>query len=173
MTAGGPRDGGADGRDPAPNRGPGDAHAGAGDAGAWGDHTTGERLHGLGDRVEQRFERLEAAAIEAELETGRREETVEEAKRHILWRIGRVTLGTIVLVAGLLMLALPGPGWLTILAGLVLLSEDVPFARRLVGKVRARLPQDEDGRLPTGAVVSMVAVAVVVMAGSLWFTVLR
>lgn len=148
----------------------GDAHGP--DAGGWGEHG-GERLHDLGDRVERRFERLEAAAIEAELETGAREETVEEAKRHILWRVGRISLGVVVLTAGLLMLALPGPGWLTILAGLVLLSEDVPFARRLVGKVRARLPQDEDGKLPTSAIVSMVAVAVAVTAGSIWFALLR
>lgn len=159
---------------PTPSSDPGAVPPGAGDdAGAWGDHRGAERLQELEERIGDRFEALEAAAIAAELETGRREESVEEAKRHILWRIGRITLGSIVLTAGLLMLALPGPGWLTILAGLVLLSEDVPFARRLVGKVRARLPQDADGKLPTSAVVSMVLVAVAFTAGSIWFAVLR
>ena len=90
----------------------------------------------------ERFEEFEQAAIEAELETGRREETIAEAKRHILIRIGRVMLGTVVVIAGLLMLPLPGPGLLTIAAGLALLASDVPFARKLLERVRVRLPAD-------------------------------
>ena len=143
------------------------------DAGGWRDHGVGERLHELEDRVEDRLDRLEAAAIEAERETGHHEETVEEAKRHLLLRVGRIALGTVVLIAGILMLALPGPGMVTVFAGLVLLSRDVPFARRLMEKVRHRIPQDEEGRVPTSAIVSMSAVMVVAVGASVWFMLLR
>jgi hypothetical protein len=34
------------------------------------------------------------------------------------------------------MLALPGPGWLTIAAGLALLSRDMPWARRLLDRLK-------------------------------------
>lgn len=135
----------------------------------------------LGERIEDRldgqddsrFDRLEQRAIEAELATGVREETIEEAKRSVLRRIGRITLGSVVLLAGLVMLIFPGPGWLAIFAGLVLLSRDVPFAARLVEPVRKRLPQDEDGKLPTSAIVSMVAMGVVFVAASVWWFLLR
>jgi len=141
----------------------------------------GELEEHLGERIEDRldgpdgtrFERLEQRAIDAELATGVREETVEEAKRSVLRRVGRITLGSFVLLAGLLMLALPGPGWLTIFAGLVLLSRDVPFAARMVEPVRKRLPQDEAGNLPASAIISMVLMGLVFVAASVWWFVLR
>ena len=121
----------------------------------------------------ERFEELEQAAIEAELATGRREESIAEAKRHILVRIGRVFLGTIVVIAGLLMLPLPGPGMLTIAAGLALLAYDVPFARNLLESVRKRLPADADGKVSKPVVIGGLVVSVVTVAFSLWWTFFR
>lgn len=121
----------------------------------------------------ERLSDLEQAAIEAEMATGRREESVAEAKRHILIRIGRVLLGVVVLIAGLAMLPLPGPGMLTIAAGLALLASDVPFARNLLVRVRRRLPADEDGRVSRPIVIGGVAVSVVTITFSLWWTFLR
>lgn len=121
----------------------------------------------------ERLSDLEQAAIEAEMATGRREESVAEAKRHILIRIGRVLLGVVVLIAGLAMLPLPGPGMLTIAAGLALLASDVPFARNLLVRVRRRLPADEDGRVSRPIVIGGVAVSVVTIVFSLWWTFLR
>jgi uncharacterized protein (TIGR02611 family) len=121
----------------------------------------------------ERFEEFEKAAIEAEFETGRREESVAEAKRHILIRIGRVFLGTIVVIAGLLMLPLPGPGMLTIAAGLALLASDVPFARNLLESVRKRLPADADGKVSKPVVIGGLVVSVVTVASSLWWTFFR
>jgi len=121
----------------------------------------------------ERFEELEQAAIEAELATGRREESIAEAKRHILIRIGRVFLGTIVVIAGLLMLPLPGPGMLTIAAGLALLASDVPFARNLLESVRKRLPADADGKVSKPVVIGGLVVSVVTVAFSLWWTFFR
>lgn len=111
--------------------------------------------------------------MEAELETGHHEETITEVKRSLLVRATRVIAGSLLLIAGIAMLALPGPGWVTIFVGLLLLSEDVPFARKLRDKVRDRLPQDEDGGLSTWSVVSMVAVTVVAIGASAWWFLLR
>ena len=121
----------------------------------------------------ERFEEFEKAAIEAELDTGRREESIAEAKRHIFIRIGRVFLGTIVVIAGLLMLPLPGPGMLTIAAGLALLASDVPFARNLLESVRKRLPADADGKVSKPVVIGGLVVSVVTVASSLWWTFFR
>ena len=121
----------------------------------------------------ERFEKFEQAAIEAEFETGRQEETVAEAKRHILVRIGRVTLGVVVLFAGLLMLPLPGPGLVTIAAGLALLASDVPYARKLLESVRKRLPADADGNVSRPIVIGGLVLSVITVSCSIWWTFFR
>ena len=125
------------------------------------------------DGLRGRLEDLEQAAIEAELETGHREETVAEAERNILLRIGRVILGIVVLIAGLVMLPLPGPGLLTVAAGLALLASDVPFARRLLVRVRERIPSDADGKVSMPILVIGIGVSVVTISFSVWWTFLR
>jgi hypothetical protein len=45
-------------------------------------------------------------------------------------RIARVVSGFVLLVAGVLMLVLPGPGIAAIAAGLALLAQDFPWAHR-------------------------------------------
>lgn len=117
-----------------------------------------------------RVERLVEEAIEVELTTGRHEETIEEAKRHLVVRIVRIVAGVIVLIIGLALLVAPGPGLLAIALGLGLLAQDVPFAAKLLDRVKARLPQDEDGKLPTSTIVMMVVVGVAAGAASLWWT---
>lgn len=115
-------------------------------------------------------EDLTQAAIEAEFRTGRRESSVEEAKRHIVVRLARMTLGFMVLVLGIIMLPLPGPGWLVIAAGLVILAEDIAWADRALQFIRRKVPGvPEDGKIPrstllVGALLTSAGVAV-----SLWF----
>jgi hypothetical protein len=123
--------------------------------------------------VEHRDHPLRDALVAAELETGRHEETPEEVKRSLLVRLVRIVAGAILLIVGIALLALPGPGWVTIFVALLLLSEDVPFARKLRDKVRDRLPQDEDGGLSTSAVVGMVGVTVLAIGVSVWWFFLR
>ncbi len=132
-----------------------------------------EHAHHRRETAHERMERLREAAIEAEFRTGRREETVEEARAKIHVRLARMTLGTILLVAGLGMLALPGPGWLTIAAGLALLSRDVAWADRALQQVRKRLPADEDGSVSTPVIVLSVLFAVAALAASVWWYLLR
>jgi len=121
----------------------------------------------------KRFEEFEQAAIEAEFETGRHEESVAQAKRHILIRIGRMTLGVVVLVAGLLMLPLPGPGLVTIAAGLALLASDVPYARKLLERVRKRLPADAEGNVSRPVVIGGLVISVITVSFSVWWTFYR
>lgn len=123
---------------------------------------------------EHRHERLDhfvEDAVEAELHTGRREPTVELARRHVLLRAVRVTAGTVVLLIGLVLLVAPGPGLLVVALGLGLLAQDVPFAARLLKMVRRRLPSDADGSIPRHMIVMMVAVAALAVAGSIGLTV--
>lgn len=55
-------------------------------------------------------------------------------------RVARIAGGSTLLVAGTAMLVLPGPGILTIAAGLALLEKDVAWARRVTEKIRERTP---------------------------------
>jgi uncharacterized protein (TIGR02611 family) len=119
------------------------------------------------------WEDLRDAAIEAELETGRREESVEEARAAIHVRLARMSLGTLVVVAGVLLIPLPGPGWLVVAGGLAILAKDVAWAERLLLRVRRRLPSDADGSLSTPVIVASVAFATVSASASVWWYLLR
>lgn len=110
-------------------------------------------------------DRLRDAAVAAEYATGRREETLQEAKRHVVVRLARMVFGFFVLLAGLLMLVLPGPGILAIVAGLVILSEDVAWADRTLRYVKRRVPGvPEDGKVPRS---TLIVAAVLAVAGIL------
>jgi uncharacterized protein (TIGR02611 family) len=51
----------------------------------------------------------------------------------------RTTAGFALLLTGVIMLALPGPGLLTIAGGLALLAYDFPWAQRLLDRLRAHI----------------------------------
>jgi uncharacterized protein (TIGR02611 family) len=63
------------------------------------------------------------------------------------WRAAVAVVGGLVVLAGLVMLVLPGPGLLTIAAGLALLALEFEAARDLrdqfAGWVRARVLREE------------------------------
>ena len=48
----------------------------------------------------------------------------------------KVVLGFAVLTAGVVMLALPGPGWVTIAIGLAILAGEYLWARRLLDRLK-------------------------------------
>jgi uncharacterized protein (TIGR02611 family) len=114
-------------------------------------------------------ERWTEAAIAAELATGRREATIVRAKANIFVRVARMSLGTVVLLAGVACLVLPGPGWLLIAAGLAILARDVAWAERLLAGVRRRIPGSTDGEVPKRVVVISVVLMLVGAAASLWW----
>ena len=113
------------------------------------------------------------AAIEAELETGEREPTRDAAWAKSIKRLFRLGSGLLVTTLGLVMMLLPGPGLLTIAIGLSILSRDVAWADRLLSKVRARLPSNDQGKLPRSSIITMTTMAIAGVLFSIWATFLR
>jgi uncharacterized protein (TIGR02611 family) len=62
-------------------------------------------------------------------------EFVRLTKRHGR-RVAVAIVGAIVVLAGLAMCVLPGPGLLTVAAGLAILATEFEWARRLLNRVR-------------------------------------
>jgi uncharacterized protein (TIGR02611 family) len=51
---------------------------------------------------------------------------------HLVWRVAVGVVGGAVTVAGLIMVPAPGPGWLVVFFGLVILASEFEFAQRLL-----------------------------------------
>src|SRR4051794_22627448 len=56
----------------------------------------------------------------------------------VLWRTAITIVGIVVIVAGIILLPLPGPGWVVIFAGLGLLATEYEWARRLLRAIKAK-----------------------------------
>lgn len=122
----------------------------------------------LSDRLSAFGDRLEDAAVKAEYQTGAREETEKAAKSHILVRLARMTAGFITVMIGIALLPLPGPGWVVIAGGLVILAQDFEWADKTLRYVRRKAPGiPEDGRIPVSTWVSMAVVMVAAFGGAL------
>lgn len=94
----------------------------------------------------------------------------------LLWRLGVTVVGVAIIVGGVILLPLPGPGWLIIFGGLGVLATEYAWAARLLGWVRGyvrrwvRWVADQPlwGRVVAGAI-SLLAVAAIVAVA--WFVV--
>lgn len=86
------------------------------------------------------------------------------------WRTGIFVTGWLLVVAGVLMLVLPGPGWGTIFLGFALLATEFTWARRALRKAKdlsqqlARRALDPKVRRRVQIVTAAVLVVVVVGA---------
>jgi hypothetical protein len=90
---------------------------------------------------------LADAAIEAEMATGRHEETLEEARAGVTRRMLRATGGFLLIGIGIVLLPLPGPGWVVIILGLSLLP--FAWAERTILAIRRRVPGvPDEGAVP-------------------------
>jgi len=119
-------------------------------------------------------EKLSGAAVAAEFETGEREETVQEAKAHIAVRVARMTLGIVIVILGVAMLVLPGPGILAIAGGLFILAKDVAWADRLLQHLRKKVPGiPDDGKIPRSQIVTMSVMGLGALAISAWWFLIR
>ena len=112
------------------------------------------------------FEDILAWSIEAERETGH-ETTEAEAERGLIRRVLVLVAGFTLVIAGCFLIVLPGPGLVTIAAGLALLSRDVPFARRWLAVVRRRIPESEDGEVAGWVILASASLFVASILGSL------
>lgn len=57
----------------------------------------------------------------------------------LVWRIAVTVIGAAVIAVGIVLLPLPGPGWLIIFAGLGILATEYTWARRLLVFVRRQV----------------------------------
>jgi uncharacterized protein (TIGR02611 family) len=69
--------------------------------------------------------------------------------RALLIKVGVTVAGPLVILAGVAMLVLPGPGLVAIAAGLALLALEYQWARRLLALVVLKLSQVREAMLPT------------------------
>jgi uncharacterized protein (TIGR02611 family) len=68
--------------------------------------------------------------------------TVQQARRFF-----RILIGFTLLLAGVVMLVIPGPGWLTIVLGLAVLAAEFVWARRLLNRLKAEAARIRDSVL--------------------------
>lgn len=113
------------------------------------------------------------AAYEIEAEVGKPKETSEQVRTHLVLRLARASFGATVLIVGIFLLVLPGPGLLVVAAGLAILARDVPFARRMYLRVHERIPKDHDGKIPVWMIVAGITISILLACGGMAFTFLR
>jgi uncharacterized protein (TIGR02611 family) len=53
-----------------------------------------------------------------------------------IWRVGIALIGLVVIIVGVVLLALPGPGWLVIFAGVGIWATEFAWAKSLLKSVR-------------------------------------
>jgi uncharacterized protein (TIGR02611 family) len=58
---------------------------------------------------------------------------------HYLWRLGIAVVGAVVVLAGIVMLVLPGPGWVVIFAGFGIWATEFLWAQSLLARVRRQV----------------------------------
>ena len=89
------------------------------------------------------------------------------------WRVGVFVVGVFFIVAGLVMFVAPGPGWLTVILGLAILSTEFEWARRVLHwakeKARAASARAFDPAVRKRNLLIGVAVLVVVVAVCWWW----
>jgi uncharacterized protein (TIGR02611 family) len=89
------------------------------------------------------------------------------------WRVGVLTVGGVVLAAGIAMLALPGPGWATIFVGMMILASEFAWARRSLDWARDRAKRTQARAMAPEVRRRNQALAVLVsallVAGVVWY----
>lgn len=127
-----------------------------------------------GSEWDERRAQLREAAIQAEYATGRHEDTEDEARRGVIRRVATIIVGSVVLLGGLAMMPLPGPGIPIVIAGLAILAQELPWAERLLESLKKRARIDELKKQPKWVQAVTWTLSGLAMAASLvYFTVIR
>ncbi|WP_019203186.1 TIGR02611 family protein [Tsukamurella sp. 1534] len=69
---------------------------------------------------------------------GWRERVTSTRRGHLAWRTAVGVVGGIVLIAGVIAIPYPGPGWLIVFAGLGILATEFDWAHRLLRFARSK-----------------------------------
>lgn len=70
---------------------------------------------------------------------GIRESVAERPRLNLLYRIFIALFGGLIMLVGIIMIPLPGPGWLTVFLGLAVLSTEYHWAKRVSNYAKAQL----------------------------------
>jgi len=82
------------------------------------------------------------------------------------WRVVVLVVGVLIILGGVAMLALPGPGWAAIFIGLAVLATEFDWAQRLLHRVRARVhAAAEKAKDPKRRRLVLLLTAVILVAG--------
>jgi uncharacterized protein (TIGR02611 family) len=63
---------------------------------------------------------------------------VDHPRLRLFWKIASITVGSVLILLGLVMLVTPGPGWLAIFAGLALLSPHSRWAHSIMTWLKSK-----------------------------------
>lgn len=121
-----------------------------------------------------------AINTEKDVEDGGRYLRFREAMRKnplldTTWRIGVFTVGATVLLAGLAMMVLPGPGFLGIIVGLAILATEFVWAQSALNKARVAAEKAKERALDpkTRLRNTIIAVVLGILAGAALIAYLR
>ncbi len=114
---------------------------------------------------------IKDAAILAEYDVDGSEQGPETAWKRAMARICRIIAGFCLMIAGVVMIFVPGPGLLAFAAGLVILAQDFVWADKLLRYVRSKVPGlDPDEPIPKRALYMSGIFLVLGVLGSIyWF----
>jgi uncharacterized protein (TIGR02611 family) len=138
------------------------------------------RLHQIEDSIEDAAEELVEGfeeAVDRVLPPHLRARAWARRRRstHVLWQAGVLLIGFGLVLAGVAMLVLPGPGWATIILGFIVLASEYAWARRLLEPVRrwARRAAEAalDPRVRKRNIALASAVIVTAAAGIAWYVI--
>jgi uncharacterized protein (TIGR02611 family) len=103
----------------------------------------GPRLERLGERTEDFVDTVESAITQAVPHRVRhRRNPRQNTIVNVTWRALVLIAGLTLITLGVALLVLPGPGWATILLGLVVLATEYTWANRLLEPVRRRVKRE-------------------------------
>ncbi|MFJ9029913.1 TIGR02611 family protein [Streptomyces sp. NPDC102274] len=85
----------------------------------------------------------EGVTVEPERELGSRAPRFVKASRtlHLSWQVGVFVVGLAVVVAGVSMLVLPGPGWLVIFGGMAIWATEFVWAQLVLRWTRRKVTE--------------------------------
>ena len=106
----------------------------------------------------------------------RRERARQQRALDVAWKVTILMVGLTVLTFGALLLIFPGPGWPTILLGLIIIASEFTWANRLVDPVKRTTQKVTDSvkeRTSRRQQMAIVALLVVASAVSIVLLVVR
>ena len=89
---------------------------------------------------------LETAVAPQPVSRHPRSRKMRQAKRAV-----KIVFGFTLLVAGVVMILTPGPGWVTIFAGLAVLAAEYIWARRLLDRLKGHAARLRNSVRPAGS----------------------